>query len=96
MEDILALLQPIAPLISKIILRQFSQVIFGLLSMTGRITMLSISRWTGKGGSYRKNQRLYNTALPWAEIFWIFFRKFLFQSGDEYILAGDEVVVSKA
>jgi putative transposase len=96
MENILALLQPIAPLISKTTLRQLGRVIFGILAMTGRVTMLGISRWAGKGGSYRTIQRLYDTMLPWAEIFWIFFFKLLFQSGDEYVLAGDEVVVSKA
>lgn len=96
MTDILALLQPIAPLISKTTLRQLGRVIFGMLAMTGRVTMLGISRWAGKGGSYRTIQRLYNTPLPWSAIFWDIFRKLLFQSGDEYILAGDEVVVSKA
>jgi hypothetical protein len=96
MEDILALLQPIAPLISRTTLRQLSRVIFGVLAMTGRVTMLGISRWAGKGGSYRTIQRWYHTPLPWAEIFWIFFRKLLWQPGDEYLLAGDEVVVSKA
>lgn len=96
MEDILALLQPIAPLISKTTLRQLSRVIFGVLAMTGRVTMLGISRWAGKGGSYRTIQRWYHTPRPWAEIFWIFFRKLLWQPGDEYLLAGDEVVVSKA
>lgn len=96
MTDILALLQPIAPLISNTTLRQFSRVVFGLLAMTGRVTMLGISRWAGKGGSYRTVQRLYNSLLPWAEIFWAIFRKCLFQPGDEYILGGDEVVVSKA
>jgi hypothetical protein len=96
MTDILALLQPIAPLISKTTLRQLSRVIFGMLAMTGRVTMLGISRWAGKGGSYRTIQRLYNTPLPWSEIFCNLFRALLFQSGDKYILAGDEVVVSKA
>ena len=96
MEDILAPLQLIAPLISKTTLRQLSRVIFGMLVMTGRVTMLGISRWAGKGGSYRTIQRLYDKPLPWAEIFWMVFRKLLFQSGDEYILGGDEVVVSKA
>jgi putative transposase len=96
MDNILALLQPIAPLISKTTLRQMSRVIFGMLAISGRVTMLGISRWAGKGGSYRTIQRLYHTPLPWAEIFWIFFRQLLFQSGDEYFLAGDEVVVSKA
>jgi putative transposase len=96
MEDILALLQPIAPLISKTTLRQLSRVIFGMLAMTGRVTMLGISRWAGKGGSYRTIQRWYTTKLPWANIFWIFFQKLLWQPGDEYVLVGDEVVVSKA
>lgn len=96
MNEILALLQPSAPLFSKTTLRQLSRVIFGLLAMTGRVTMLGISRWAGKGGSYRTVQRLYNTPLPWSEIFCSLFRTLLFQSSDEYILAGDEVVVSKA
>ena len=96
MNDILALLQPIAPLISKTTFRQLSRVMFGMLAMTGRVTMLGISRWAGKGGSYRTIQRLYSTALPWLEIFCNLFRMLLFQPGDEYILAGDEVVVSKA
>jgi putative transposase len=96
MDEILALLQPITPLISKTTLRQLSRVVFGMLAMTGRVTMLGISRWAGKGGSYRTIQRLYSTRLPWLEIFCNLFRMLLFQAGDEYILAGDEVVVSKA
>lgn len=96
MEDILALLQPIAALISKTTVRQLSRVIFGMLAMTGRVTMLGISRWAGKGGSYRTVQRLYNTQLPWPEIFCSLFRTLLFYPGDEHILVGDEVVVSKA
>ena len=96
MTDILALLQPIAPLISKTTLRQLSRVIFGMLAMTGRVTMLGVSRWAGKGGSYRTIQRLYNTSLPWSEILCHIFRALLLQPGDEYIMAGDEVVVSKA
>jgi putative transposase len=96
MDDILALLQPIAPLISKTILRQLSRGIFEMLAMTGRVTMLGISRWAGKGGSYRTIQRWYSTKLPWAKIFWAIFQKLLWQPGDEYLLAGDEFVVSKA
>lgn len=96
MIDILALLQIIAPLISKTTLRQMSHVIFGMLAITGRITMLGLSRWTDKGGSYRTIQRFYHTVLPWADMLWTFFMQLLWKPGDEYILAGDEVVVSKA
>lgn len=58
--------------------------------------MLGLARWAGKGGSYRTIQRFYHTAIPWAQVFWQFFRQQLFQKGSVYILAGDEVVVSKA
>jgi len=96
MTDILALLQCIAPLISKTTLRQLSRVILGMLMMTGRVTMLGISRWTDKGGSYRTIQRLYHTWIPWAEVLWSFFQKWLWDPKDEYLLAGDEVVCGKA
>jgi putative transposase len=96
MTDILALLQNIAPLISRTTLRQMSQVIFGMLVVSGRITMLGLSRWTEKGGSYRTIQRFYKTVLPWKDLQWLFFRKHFLKAGDEYIIAGDEVVVSKA
>jgi hypothetical protein len=44
MAEILALLQNIAPLLEKTTFRQMSQVIFGLLVASGRITMLGLSR----------------------------------------------------
>ena len=67
-----------------------------MLAMTGRVTMLGISRWTGPGGSYRTVQRLFYTALPWATLFWVFFRQHLYRPDDVYMLAGDEMVISKA
>ena len=67
-----------------------------LLALTGRVTMLGISRWAGKGGSYRTVQRFFHTVIPWASLFWLFFRQQLHRSEDIYLLAGDEVVVTKA
>jgi hypothetical protein len=96
MPEILALLQNIAPLLEKTTFRQMSQVIFGMLAANGRITMLGLSRWTEKGGSYRTIQRLYGNALPWKAIQWLFFRERFLKTEDEYIIAGDEVVDSKA
>lgn len=96
MTEILALLQNIAPLLEKTIFRQMSQVVYGMLVASGRITMLGLSRWTEKGGSYRTIQRFYYSVLPWNAIQWLFFRKRFLKSEDEYITAGDEVVVSKA
>ncbi len=57
MPEIVALLQTIAPVVSPRVLKQMSQVIYGLLISSGRITMLEISRWTERGGSYRTIQR---------------------------------------
>ena len=96
MNDILALLQPIEEQLSQTTLRQMSRVIFAILSMTGRVTMLGLARWAGKGGKYRTIQRFYHTGIPWGQVFWQFFRQHLFQKGSVYILAGDESVVSKA
>jgi putative transposase len=96
MKEILTHIESIAPYVSKTTLRQMSHVIYGMLVITGRITMLGLSRWTEEGGSYRTIQRFYHTALPWAEIMWTLFMKVLWKPDDEYILAGDEVVVSKA
>ena len=96
MTEILALLQTIAPLLAKTTFHQISQVIFGMLVASGRITMLGLSRWTEKGGSYRTIQRLYQSVLPWKAVHWLFFRKRFLQPDAEYIVAGDEVVVSKA
>jgi putative transposase len=96
MPDIVALLQCFQPFVSATTLRQFSKIIVAMLAMTGRVTMLGISRWAGQGGSYRTVQRFFYTALPWAMLFWVFFRQHLQRPDDVYILAGDEVVVSKA
>lgn len=73
-----------------------SRIIVAMIAMTGRVTMLGISRWTEKGGSYRSIQRFYYTVIPWAQVFWVFFRAHLFNEQDTYLLAGDESVVSKA
>lgn len=96
MREIVALLQSIAPVISTTTLRQLSQVVYGMLISNGRITMLELSRWTEKGGSYRTIQRLYNTPILWLQIQWILFTSQFHQTDREYIAAGDEVVFGKA
>ena len=58
--------------------------------------MLGLSRWAGTGGSYRTVQRFLSTVMPWATLFWVFFRQHLYCPGEIYLLVGDEVVVTKA
>jgi len=96
MPDIIALLLCLHPEMTMTTIRQFSRIALAMLAMTGRVTMLGISRWAGEGGSYRTLQRFFATVLPWAALFWLFFRTHLFQSDDVYLLGGDETVVTKA
>lgn len=96
MTEIVALLQSIAPVISTTVLRQLSQAVYGMLISNGRITMLELSRWTEKGGSYRTIQRLYHTPMVWLQIQWMLFISRLHRTDREYIAAGDEVVLGKA
>jgi putative transposase len=96
MPAILSFLLCLQSEVSMTTIRQFSRITGALLAMTGRVTMLGISRWTGSGGSYRTVQRFFATVLPWATLFWLFFRSHLFERDDVYLLAGDETIVTKA
>ncbi len=77
-------------------IRQLSRIALAMLAMTGRVTMLGLSRWTGTGGSYRAIQRFFHTPLPWAAILWVFVRTQALTPGDDVLLVGDECVVTKA
>lgn len=94
--DIVALFQCLHSAVPKTTLRQYSRIVAAMLGMTGRVTMLGLSRWAGPGGSYRTVQRFFAQALPWATLFWVFFRQHLFRAEEVYLLAGDEVVTTKA
>jgi putative transposase len=94
--DILALLVCLQPCLTTTTLHHLSRIALTLLSMTGRITMAGIARWGGDGTSYRTVQRFFATTIPWPQLFWLFFRQHLWTPEDVYILAGDEVVVTKA
>ena len=96
MYDILSVFSVLYPHLSTTAVRQFSRVVFGLLAMTGQVSMLNISRWTSEGGSYRTVQRFFNTVIPWGSVYWVFFRTYLLDRESAYILAGDETIVSKS
>jgi hypothetical protein len=96
MMNILALLQCIQPDLSKTELRRLSRIAQAMLSMSGRVTMLGLSRWAGKGGSYRTVQRFFNAVISWPNVFCKFFMRHLYLPGTEYFLVGDESVVTKS
>lgn len=94
--DILSLFACFGTLVSATSVRQLNIIAQAMLTMTGRMTMLSLSRWTEKGGSYRTIQRFFATKFVWSELLVRFFQAHLFNDEHEYILAGDETVVSKS
>lgn len=95
MINIFVLLQCLDCL-DKTTFKRLVLIVLGLLSMTGRVTMLGISRWAGKGGSYSTVIRFFDTMIDWGKIQWILIKNYIFDSNDTYLLAGDEVVVTKA
>jgi putative transposase len=74
MNEIITLIGCLAPYVTAMTLGQMEQIILGMLSISGRVTMLGLSRWTESGGSYRTLQRWYQTPLAWAELMWVLVR----------------------
>jgi putative transposase len=96
MVEIIALFSCLDQCLEARTLKQLGRIVPAVLAMTGRVTMLGISRWSGQGGSYRTVQRFFNTTLPWAKVMWLFFQQHLLKRQGTYIVAGDETVVTKA
>jgi putative transposase len=96
MPDIVIILGCLSQCVEKTTLRQLNCIIPALLAMTGRVTMLGLSRWTEKGGSYRTIQRFFNTTIRWASVNWFFIRHHLLDPSDTILIAGDESVVTKS
>ena len=94
--DILSLLACFQPLVTAVTIRQMATIIPAILTMTGRVTMLGISRWTDKGGSYRTINRFFATELAWMELLVKFFETHIFDLSGEWILAGDATTVTKS
>jgi hypothetical protein len=96
MNEIIPLLICLEPYLSTPNLRQLRHVIFAMVCIPNRVTMLGLARWGEKGGSYRTIQRLYQSPLKWLTMHWIFLKTHLVDPHRVYLLAGDEVVEAKA
>ena len=94
--DIIVVLQCLSQCLDKTTLHQLKVIVSAILAMTGRVTMLGISRWTDQGGSYRTIQRFYNSSITWAKVNWIFIRHHLLDPTDTILVGGDETVVTKS
>jgi putative transposase len=96
MFDILSVLQCLNASMDSTSLKRLKIIVPALLAIPGRMTMLSISRWTGEGGSYRSVQRFFNTPIDWSRIQFGLIRPFFLNTSDTFVLAGDETVVTKS
>jgi hypothetical protein len=68
MKEITTSLNCLHPLLDTSTYRQLQMIIQTLLMMTGRITMLSLSRWTEKEGGYRTIQRFFSKEINWGTL----------------------------
>ena len=96
MIEISTLLKCLEPVLSRTSVKQLGIVSEALLCLSGRVSMLGLSRWSGQGGSYRTIQRFYHSALPWCRIHWSLVRSHLVCEADMFLLAGDETTVTKS
>ena len=96
MFNILTILSCLNGCLDTTTLKRLKTIVTAMLTMTGRVTMLGVSRWTDDGGSYRTIQRFFNTKITWEKIHWCFIRQYFLDNDDPFIIAGDETVVTKA
>jgi putative transposase len=66
------------------------------LTMAGRITMLGMSRWTEKGGSYRTIQRFFQKNIIWSLLHWELVKPKIKESSGVILIAGDATTVTKS
>ena len=96
MNEIIATLSTLSTHLNRRTLNQLALIVEAVLAMTGRVTMLSLSRWAEKGGSYRTVQRFFGEKIEWPKLRWQLVK--LHPSGAKgvWLLTGDEVVVTKS
>jgi len=94
--DIVNVLHSLSQCLDKTTLRQLQVIVAAMLAMTGRVTMLGLSRWSEEGGSYRTIQRFFGTTVVWSKLNWLLIRHHLLSGLGVVLLGGDEVVVTKS
>jgi putative transposase len=96
MPDMMVVLACLSQCVQPTTLRHLERVIEAMLSISGRITMKGLSRWSGQGGSYRTIQRWFNTGVNWCQLNWLLIRHHLWDADDVALMSGDHVVVTKS
>ncbi len=97
MNEMMRILLLIGNTLDSTASKQLKIITEAALSMTGRMTMLGLSRWSSDGGSYRTVQRFFGLLnIPWMKINWLISRPFLQDKDDVMLFVGDEVTVTKS
>ncbi|MEA3469104.1 MAG: transposase [Thermodesulfobacteriota bacterium] len=97
MNEITTILNCLHPLLDTTTYRQLQVISQTLLMMTGRITMLGISRWAeGKGGSYLTIQRFFTKDIPWSSLNWAVAKVFLKRHAGVILIAGDATTAQRS
>jgi len=96
MNEIIATLSALSPHLHRRTLNQLTIIVEAVLAMTGRVTMLGLSRWAEKGGSYRTVQRFFGEKIDWPALRWQLVKQRLTGEKGVWLLTGDEVVVTKS
>ena len=96
MNEIIAILNTLSPHLTSRIVRQMILMVEAMLAMTGRVTMLGLSRWTEKGGSYRTVQRFFKEKIDWSALRWQLIKQHTREDKGVFLLIGDEVMVTKS
>ena len=97
MNEIITTLEALSPALCSRTMKQLILIVDATLAMTGRMTMLGISRWTEKGGSYRTVQRFFKEGHNWSKWRWLLIKQHLGSRFQKiFILVADEVVVTKS
>ena len=96
MNEIIATLSALSPHLNRRTLNQLAIIVEAVLAMTGRVTMLGLSRWAEKGGSYRTVQRFFGEKIEWPTLRWQLIKQHLGGAKGVWLLTGDEVVVTKS
>lgn len=95
MLDIVEILAVLNSQFSGTNLRIFTTIVESILSLSGSVTTLSVSRMSAV--SYRTVQRFYALkSLDWLSIRLLLFRAFIYDPTQLYLLVGDETVENKA
>ena len=97
MPEINMIMSCLHPLIDASTYRQLHLISQTLLMMTGRITILGISRWSKKDGSNRTIQRFFaKKEIAWGLLNWLIVKAILIKNTDVILIAGDATTVTKS